>query len=294
MRHGQLRAFHAVASEGGFSSAAKALGLSQPSVSDHVRKLEQVYDVLLFSRRDRQVMLSPAGRALYQLTQEYFEAEDRIVAQLSKERASIAGILRVLVDSALHIAPALNRFRQRHPKVFVSIRTGNTEDILASIRNYEAEIGVVGNRQNSRDLDVVELGTSPIVAISKKGYLESNPLSLSLSQIADHPLVFRETGSKTRDHVQHAASTLGIRLKPAIEVEGREALREVVASGMGVGFISEAELGHDERLQKISIAGANIDMSESLVTLAARSDVPVIRAFLRTLESVQTLRISDF
>ena len=67
-----------------------------------------------------------------------------------------------------------------------------------------------------------------------------------------------------------------------IEVEGREAMREVVASGAGLGFLSEAEFGHDRRLRTIPLAGDGLVMSETLVSLSARRDVPVIRAFLKT------------
>ena len=73
----------------------------------------------------------------------------------------------------------------------------------------------------------------------------------------------------------------GVRLQPAIRVEGRESLREVVATGAGVGFLSEAELGNDARLCKYALDGVSLYMSETLVTLSARRDVSVIRAFLK-------------
>ena len=69
-------------------------------------------------------------------------------------------------------------------------------------------------------------------------------------------------------------------LSPAIEAEGRETVREVVASGAGVGFVSEAEFGHDERLVKIPLADMDLRMDESIVHLAQRSEVKVIRAFM--------------
>ena len=68
MRYSQLRAFHHVALHGGFSRAARALNISQPSVSDQVRQLEQRHDVLLFTREARQVRMTDAGEALFRLT----------------------------------------------------------------------------------------------------------------------------------------------------------------------------------------------------------------------------------
>ena len=96
-------------------------------------------------------------------------------------------------------------------------------------------------------------------------------------------MVFREPGSRTRARIEAAAAEAGIALKPAIEVEGREAMREVVASGAGLGFLSEAEFGHDTRLRKVALGGVEVGMTETLVSLSARRDVPVIRAFLKAL-----------
>ena len=78
MRYAQIRAFHHVALHGGFSRAAAALHVSQPSISEQVRQLEQAHDVLLFQRAGRQVRLTPAGEDLFLLTKRFFEAEEQI------------------------------------------------------------------------------------------------------------------------------------------------------------------------------------------------------------------------
>ena len=75
MRHAQLKAFHAVAVHGGFSRAAEALGLTQPAVSDHVRKLEESYGVQLFTRGPAGVALTDMGRKLFAIAERQFEAE---------------------------------------------------------------------------------------------------------------------------------------------------------------------------------------------------------------------------
>lgn len=286
MRYTQLRAFHHVALHAGFSRAAKALNQTQPSVSDQVRRLEQANDTLLFHRERRQVRLTAAGEDLFRLTREFFEVEERIGAFLDQSRGAISGKLRIVADSALHITGAVSQFRATHPKVFVSIHTGNTDEVLQQLRNYEAEIGVVGNLDPAPDLDLVELGRSPIVGIVRRGYLLDGKTSLSLKDLADHPLIFREHGSRTRANLEVEARRRRVRLSPVIEVEGREAMREVVASGAGIGFVSEAEFGHDSRLALVPIKGLQLAMSEALVALKARRDVPVIRAFQKIISDI--------
>ncbi|MCK0151544.1 LysR substrate-binding domain-containing protein [Marivita sp. S6314] len=286
MRYSQLRAFHHVALHGGFSRAARALNISQPSVSDQVRQLEQAHDVLLFYRDARQVRMTEAGEALFRLTSEMFEVEERISALFDESRAALTGTLRIMADSAMHITDAVRRFRESNPAVFVTIRTGNTEDLLRRLRNYEAEIGVVGNAISAPDLDSVDLGRTPILALVAKDFLPDAVTSLRFADLGNHPLIYREEGSRTRAQVVEEAARLKLSLAPSIEVEGREAMRELVASGAGIGFISEAEFGHDRRLRAIPFEDVDLGMSESLVTLSARRDVPMIRGFLKAVQSI--------
>lgn len=283
MRHSQLRAFHAVAEHGGFSAAAQALGLSQPALSDQVKKLEQTHDVLLFSRAGRQVELTKAGQALLALTTQYFETESQISTTLSASQVRLTGTLRILADSAHHILPALTRFRAAQPRVFVQLRIGNSEAVLTALRGYEAEIGVLGSHRASADVETVDLGHAPICAMARVGHIDPNQ-ALRFEDLPGMPLIFREQGSRTRAALEAEAMRLAIPLRPVMEVEGREALREVVATGAGIGFVSRAELGHDPRVVAVPLAGFALEMTESAAFLAQRRDVPVIRAFRRALQ----------
>lgn len=280
MRQSQLKAFHNVALHGGFSRAAEAMHLSQPAVSEQVRKLEQDYDVLLFLRDRKRVSLTREGRALFVLTKQYFDVEQQIEEYMSETRTAVEGTLRIIADSAHHITDILGRFRARYPRVFVSVRTGNTEEVVEALRSYNAEIGVVGSLSPGSDLMVHDLGATPIVAFAAKGTAPKGKSSLSLAELAALPLIFREAGSKTRQKIEAEAERQGVRLTPAIEAEGREAMREVVASGAGIGFVSLAEFGNDDRLVQIPINGMNVTMTESLVYMMQRREVKVIRAFM--------------
>jgi len=280
MRYSQIRAFHQVAVHGGFSRAAEMLNQTQPALSDQVRRLEEEHDVLLFHREGRRIRLTVAGEALLILTRRFFEAEDAIAQHLEHSRSALAGRLRIMADSALHITGALGRFRARHPEVFVEITTGNSEQVLAALRAYEVEIGIVGSVDPAPDLEMFDLGETPIVAIAARGLLPAGTVSLSLADLRRHPLVFREKGSRTRQGLEQEARRQGIRLTPAIEVEGREAMREVVASGAGIGFVSEAEQGYDPRIERVLLSGVSLSMTETVVHLSMRRELPVIRAFM--------------
>ena len=282
MRYVQLRAFHHVAIEGGFSRAAQRLNLTQPAISDQVRRLEQDYDILLFDRKKKQIALTPAGSELLSITQRLFEAEHQAGEYLSEARALRDGTLRILADSAAHVTPILARFREAFPGVHVKLGSGNTETVVAALEAYQADIGIVGEYPGNRSaFEILRLGVSSIVAcVARRGPL-SGMNEIYVKDLADHPLVMREEGSRTRARVEEAARAAGITLTPAIEAEGREAVREIVASGGGIGFVSQAEFGQDRRLQPVLIRSeSGLVMEEVLLCLKDRQDGRLIRAFL--------------
>lgn len=282
MRYVQLRAFYQVAISGGFSRAAEALFLTQPAISDQVRKLEEEYDVRLFNRNKRQVTLTAQGQRLLEITRRMFETEQQALELLTESRALRAGTLRIVADAAHHLLHILGAFRARYPGVQVSVRSGNTETVISGLYSYEADIGVLGDMpaSASRDFEMLKLNATPIIAFVSAGHRLAARTSLTLDQLAQEPLIMRERGSKTRKKLEDLAAASNVELRPAIEAEGREAVREIVASGAGLGFASAAEFGHDSRLVPITIDAPEMVMEEALICLRERSGGKLVRAFL--------------
>ncbi|WP_435136069.1 LysR substrate-binding domain-containing protein [Pseudopelagicola sp. nBUS_19] len=288
MRHSQLRAFHYVAHLGGFSRAAEFLLLSQPAISEQVGKLEQEHDVLLFRRERKRVLLTPEGEQLFQFTKQYFELEQQMDEYLSSKSAVVDGELRIIADSAHHITFVLGKFRKKYPNVSVMLRTGNTEEILGDLRAYNAEIGVVGSLTPGSDMATLNLGSTKITAFAARDTKLASKRKLTFQELSRYPLVFRESGSKTRQKLEDEAKKHGVILKPAIIAEGREAVREVVASGAGIGFVSLAEYVRDDRFMTIELLDADIQMSETMVHLTQRRDVRAICAFMAVAKKIQS------
>lgn len=280
MRYVQLRAFHQVAICGGFSRAAEALFLTQPAISDQVRKLEEEYDVLLFNRNKKQVTLTHSGQKLLEITHRMFDTEQQALELLTESRALRSGTLRIVADAAHHLLHILGSFRARYPGVQVSVRAGNTETVISSLYSYDADIGVLGEVPTGRDFEVLKLNSTPIIAFASVDHPLAAKKSLTLKQLAQESLVMRERGSKTRQKLEDLAAASKIELRPAIEAEGREAVREIVASGAGIGFVSAAEFGQDSRLVPITIDGPETLMDEALICLRERSGGKLVRAFL--------------
>lgn len=280
MRYVQLRAFHHVAICGGFSRAAEQLFLTQPAISDQVRKLEEEYDILLFNRHKKQVFLTAAGERLLEITRRMFDCEQQALDLLSESRALRAGKLRIVADSAHHLLHILGRFREKYPGVRVTVDSGNTQTVMDRLHAYDADIGVLGELPTSRDFETVHLNATPISAFVPRRHRLAGRASVDFVDLLAEPLVLREQGSKTRRKLEEAARAEGFDIQPTIEAEGREAVREIVASGAGVGFVSAAEFGQDDRLVLLPIRSRMpMIMDEALICLRERRSGKLVNAF---------------
>lgn len=280
MRYVQLRAFHYVAIYGGFSRAAEQLFLTQPAISDQVRKLEEEYDVLLFNRHKKQVTLTEAGDSLLEITRRLFDNEQRALELLSESKALRSGTLRIIADSAHHLLHILAQFRESYPGVSVTMHTGNTQAVIDSLYRYDADLGVLAEVPTGREFETIQLNSAPIVAFTAKTHELAKRRELTFAELVHLPLVMRERGSKTRKKIEEAAARAKVTLTPAIEAEGREAVRELVGSGAGIGFVSAAEFGTDSRLVKIPIRDSEtMTMDETLICLRERSRGQLVHAF---------------
>lgn len=287
MRYVQLRAFHYVAICGGFSRAAEELFLTQPAISDQVRKLEEEYDLLLFNRHKKQVTLTPTGERLLDITHRFFDYENQARELLSESRVMRAGTLRIVADSALHVLKILAKFQEEYPGVGVIISSGNTEGVIESLFSYEADIGVLGETPESSEFETLLLNATQITAFVAVGHPLARKALLTFSELQDLPLVMRERGSKTRKKFEEAATAAGFEYAPTIVAEGREAVREIVGSGVGVGFVSSAEFGEDPRLVQIPLEGGeNMVMEETLICLRGRRGGKLVSAFLEIAQSL--------
>jgi len=279
MHYSKLRAFHAVATQGGFSKAAAHLHLTQPTLSDQVRKLEQDFDILLFNRTSRSVSMTEAGKHLLAITTRMFECEAEALEFLHETQDLLTGTLTLSADAPFHILKIVREFRDTYPGVTVNIKIGNSEEILHQLFNFEADIGVFSHVPDDIRLKVLNLRDDLLVAVISKDHPWASRRAVRFAELAGQPLVLREKGSTTRQVVEDEFARLKIPLGDIMEVEGRESIREAVATGNGIGFVSKPEFGYDSRLQMLELKNCKLPMYEYMVCLENRAQMRVVQAF---------------
>lgn len=279
MYYYQLRAFHAVATYGGFSKAARKLNISQPAISDQVRKLEGWFNIRLFERKRRSVVPTELGNRLYELTKRMFELEKEAVELLSESEALKTGSLRLAADAPLHSVNLIGAFREAYPGISITLSIGNADEVLSQLHEFNADIAVLADVPPDPQLQTLPLRTDPLVAFVNASHPWANRKKITLKELCSEPLVMRERGSKTRMTLERELLTKQLTYEIALEADGRAAAREAVAAGIGVGVVSQAEFGFDTRLRALKLSDSNGAMTENLVCLKERAKLRTVAAF---------------
>ena len=280
MNIAQLRAFHTVAAEGGFTKAARLLNVTQPTLSQEVKALEEAHGVLLLDRSRRTVTPTVIGEVLFAVTRRLFAAEQEALVLLAGARRVEAGSLTVGADGPVHAMPLIAAFTQRHPGPRISLTVGNTQTLLAGLLDTRIDVAVLADAPGDSRLHVLPLRRDPVQALFPRGHALARRRGVSLKDLAGQRLILREPGSVTRRLIERAFEDAALPMGDTLEIESREAVVEAVAAGLGVGFISAAEFTGDPRLVLVPVAGAALEMDEYVICLRERRRLAVVRAFL--------------
>lgn len=284
MNIAQLRAFHAVAVAGGFTRAAARLGVTQPTLSAHVKALEESYGVELIDRRGRQLALTEIGAGLLEITRRVFGLTEEAEQLLAAARGLERGHLRIGADAPYHILPAVAAFTKRYPRLRLSLTVGNSEGLIRDLLDHRIDVAVVANLAPDARLHALAVRRDRLVLFVPKSHPWARRRQVRPADLLGERLVLREPGSTTRRLFESAMARAGVALEEVIEINSREAVREAVAAGLGIGVVSETEFGNDARLVKIALADAEVGATEYVACLAERRELRLVRAFLEIVE----------
>lgn len=287
MRLTQLRSFHAVARAGGFTGAARLLHISQPTVTTQVRFLEERYGTELFYRRGHKVTLTPLGEELYALAQKIFALESDTVLLLQDAGQLRSGRLRVGAVGPFHVTEMLARFNQRFPGIDVSVRLGNSQVVLDMLLDYQSDVAVLAQFSDDPRFHFVPYRRHPVVAFVHRTHRFARRKSIRIFELEGEGLLLREAGSTTRKALEGALAKAGVTPRILMEIGSREAIREAVIMGVGVGVVSEAEYIADPRIRMVRVTGARMYTHAHVVCLEERRGARLVKAFLDIVGELQ-------
>lgn len=298
----ELNVFAMAAETENFSEAARRLGVTQPTVSMHIRSLEERLGLDLFERAGRNVVLTEAGRALMPLARDILQRCVRIEETMVSLQGEIVGRLQIgcTTASGKYVLPQLvGGLRQRHTKVEVVCSVTNRREALHLLRIGEVQIAITSLKEPAKDLDYRAFGTDRIVLITPPDHpWAALGRPLQPTELANGEFISREEASGTVAAVREALAPhdIGFEDLPRfMELGNSEAIRMAVAEGIGVAFVSAlvaTEAGsHDVAI--VDVAGVHPTRTLYMVRDTSRPATRAQAAFWDHAFSDETKTIRD-
>ena len=236
----QLDCFCAVARTGSFTRAAEELGLSQPSLSEQIAKLEQSLGDSLFERLNRRVELTPLGNALLPKARGLLEEADALPKHLESVRDGVRGLLRVGVIPTMlpyFLAPVLRGFVGQYPEVDLQLRESTTEELLRQIQDGVLDVAIVSVPVDQSGLVMRELFRDPLYLAVPEGHVLQGASKVKLRRVSQERLLVLKEGHCLRDEVLTLCDRARARFAAPFEADQFASIFELIRAGFGVSIV---------------------------------------------------------
>jgi DNA-binding transcriptional LysR family regulator len=266
----QLRMFLALIDTGSVSAAAQRMHVTQPTVSMQLKEITEAVGLPLYEVVARRVHITDAGHRLARTARSICNEWESFEQEISASKGLTRGLLRVAVVSTAKsfIPRMLGRFCKEHPQIDVSLEVLNRDGVVQRLRDNRDDLYIMS--MPPRDLDLVDTSfmPNPLVLIAPPAHPLGDDAPHPLKALKGERFILREQGSGTRMLVDMHLRSKGFVPSRLFELGSNEAIREAVASGLGVGIVSEHALkssASKARVQVLKIQGYPLQSSWHII-----------------------------
>ncbi len=284
----QLELFIAVAETKSFSRGAEVISLTQSTVSQHIAALERETNTQLLDRTSKGIFLTTGGKLFLQHARRILSERDT----LNQAMAGLHGLEKATLTVGASNIPAnylipclLPALQEKHPGITLSMRPGDSTEILDELKSGQVELGIVGGYVDDETYRYEPLIKDQLVMIVGPDHHLSTRRSISFEEMIKEKFIAREDGSGTNQALQKAFLSKGIdpdSFNVLARLGSNEAVRRAIAAGLGCAFVSDLSIQNNLRhgeLVKVDVEGLTIDRQLWLVSLSERSASPAAIAF---------------
>ena len=240
----QLQSFTAVVKYRSFTKAAERLYLSQPTISTHIRNLEEELGTCLIIRTKRSVDVTPRGQELYECACNILSLRDNLIRRWSSTGNSIIQLGASTIPSAYILPEILPAYGKAHPEAYFIIHQSDSRGVIEGILNGNFDLGMIGMKYDHEDLTCIPFYLDRMVLITPVNphFLSLKEQGTPLQQLLQEPIILREQGSGSKKSAEYFFESMGItedQLKVTARINDQESIKNLVAGGLGISIISE-------------------------------------------------------
>lgn len=281
----QLQTFLALAEQGSITAAARAMHVTQPTVSMQLKDMADAIGLPLYEVTGKKLQLTDAGRELEATARAMLQEWDRLEQRIAAQRGLTAGRLRLaVVSTAKYFTPRLlGDFCRMHPDVEISLEVLNRDGVVQRLRDNVDDLYIMSKPPADIDAVAHAFLPNPLVLIAPLAHPLAAHRGIALADLHAERFVLREKGSGTRLNTDAHFATQRFVPRLRLEMGSNEALKQAVAGGLGLSVVSRHALGPDvagQGLAVLDVAGFPITSSWYTVHLQGKRLSPLAQAFM--------------
>ena len=282
-----LRVFASVFKNRSFSKASEELHLTQPTISNHIKALEDEFDCKLFDRLGRTILPTKEAEVLYSHSMELIERTNDLREAVGLIKKDISGKLIIGASTipGVYLLPGfMSEFRKKFPSISFQILISDSKGIIENISRHELLLGIVGAKLGNEHIKYMPFIEDELIVVSSP-HLSKNRI-MTLQELLKFPMVLREEGSGTRKETEKFMANKGISLEN-VHIAGvfgsTDAIKQAVKAGLGVSILSKFSVADELKykiLEEIKLTDIQMKRRFYIVTHKKRTLPRLYETFL--------------
>jgi DNA-binding transcriptional LysR family regulator len=283
----QLKVFISVFKNRSFSKASEELHLTQPTISNHIKLLEEGFNCKLFDRMGRTIIPTKEAEVLYIHSIELIAKADALKEAIGEIRKDLTGKLIIGASTipGVYLLPGImSGFQKKYPSTSFQILISDSRGIIDSISSHDLLLGIVGAKLGNEHIKYTTFVEDELIAVSSPSFIESN--QMKFIELIKLPMVLREEGSGTRRETEKFIEGKGISLD-SIKIAGifgsTDAVKQAVKAGIGVSILSKYSVADEleyKILKEIKLTDIEMNRRFYIVTHRKRTLPRLYETFL--------------
>ena len=283
----QLVSFYHVARLRSVSKAARTLELGQPTVTTHLRQLEDEFAITLFDRIKRPIQLTSEGSILFELVTPVVQAVDTLKTQMDYSERRGSFVVGAYPDLVMHhLPPGIQAFSVNYPDVRIQLLARPYSPLLRLVRSGEVDLAFCGPPPaDDQSLDFQELFEYDIVLMTPLEHPLLEKEQFTLKDLSPWPLILSGPESLTRQRVEQELRNQGVACDVVLALDDTESIKRYVETGMGVAVCADFTL-HQEDHDRLGVVRLDHIFASSLIgvcTLKGKFQGQAVRTFIEVL-----------
>jgi LysR family cyn operon transcriptional activator len=270
----QLRVFQAAVKSGGFTRAGEELHLSQSTVSQHIKLLEEEFGGPLFLRVGKRVVVTPAGQLLLQHAERIFRDIKNAEMAIREVNTLKRGTVRLGVGPTTltyRLPPTFGHYMQRFPDIELVVLAGTTEFLLEALQAQQLDLAVVMSNSPRPGIHLTLLGHEELVVVLNHSHPLASRRTLEPADLSELRFILYGRNTAMQNLIDRYFEALGVRPRISMEVENNEAIKSLVRAGLGASILPLCSVSEEPpgRLCVLRVKGKPLKRQLFLASLDA-------------------------